>query len=249
MYCCLYLIYRTVLISLAELLVLNCLLDVFNNGCFIPPEQWTTVDVFNNGCFIPPVQLLDMFNNGCFIPPVQLWADREHSPHQTSSVHGSWRKNGLVISTSIHIHQQSWAWDIYSTYTVRKCNWWRFCLALCDEIFDHFPLFDKTLRNIELCNSVISHKTAKSAKTSLTLQLLHTCSCCQGTGASRAWSRYTRWAGPPRPGRPGTGPDPWQPGAPGPEPQIGRDLNYVETILSLNWTPQKHSCSEFWAQN
>ena len=30
------------------------------------------------------------------------------------------------------------------------------CLALWDEIFDHFPLFDDTLRHIELCNSVIS---------------------------------------------------------------------------------------------
>ena len=29
-------------------------------------------------------------------------------------------------------------------------------LALCDEIFNHFPLFDETSGNIELCNSVIS---------------------------------------------------------------------------------------------
>ena len=41
--------------------------------------------------------------------------------------------------------------------TVRKFNWWRYCLALCDIMFDHFPLFDETLRHIELCNSVISH--------------------------------------------------------------------------------------------
>ena len=26
----------------------------------------------------------------------------------------------------------------------------------CDEIFNHFPLFDETLRHIELCNSLIS---------------------------------------------------------------------------------------------
>ena len=29
-------------------------------------------------------------------------------------------------------------------------------IALCDEIFNNFSLFDKTLRHIELCNSVIS---------------------------------------------------------------------------------------------
>ena len=32
-----------------------------------------------------------------------------------------------------------------------------YCLALCEEIFKQFPLFDETLRHIELCNSVISH--------------------------------------------------------------------------------------------
>ena len=31
-------------------------------------------------------------------------------------------------------------------YTVRKF------IALCEEIFDHFPVFDETLRLIELCN-------------------------------------------------------------------------------------------------
>ena len=31
-----------------------------------------------------------------------------------------------------------------------------YCLAVFDEIFDHFPLFDETLRHIELCNNVIS---------------------------------------------------------------------------------------------
>ena len=34
--------------------------------------------------------------------------------------------------------------------TVRKFYWRRYCLALCDEIFDHFPLLDETLRHIEL---------------------------------------------------------------------------------------------------
>ena len=32
------------------------------------------------------------------------------------------------------------------------------CYLLCDEMFDHFSLFDETLRLIELCNSVISHR-------------------------------------------------------------------------------------------
>ena len=29
-------------------------------------------------------------------------------------------------------------------------------LLLCDEIFNHFPLFAETLRHVELCNGVIS---------------------------------------------------------------------------------------------
>ena len=41
-------------------------------------------------------------------------------------------------------------------HTIRKFNYWPYCLALCDEIFHNFTLFDKTLRHIELCNSVIS---------------------------------------------------------------------------------------------
>ena len=41
--------------------------------------------------------------------------------------------------------------------TVRQFNRWRYCLALCDEMFDHFPLFDEILRHIELCDSVIRH--------------------------------------------------------------------------------------------
>ena len=45
------------------------------------------------------------------------------------------------------------------------------CKALCDKIFDSFPLFDKTFRHIELAISVISHITANSAKTFLTVHL------------------------------------------------------------------------------
>ena len=32
-----------------------------------------------------------------------------------------------------------------------------YCLAVCYKILDYFPVFDETLRNIELCNGVISH--------------------------------------------------------------------------------------------
>ena len=44
-----------------------------------------------------------------------------------------------------------------SLYTVanRKFNWRRYCY--CVEMVDHCPLFDETLRHIELCNSVINH--------------------------------------------------------------------------------------------
>ena len=41
--------------------------------------------------------------------------------------------------------------------TVRKFNWWLYCLALWNEIFYYFPLFYEILRHTELCNSVISH--------------------------------------------------------------------------------------------
>ena len=29
--------------------------------------------------------------------------------------------------------------------------------SICDEIYDHFPLFDENLSHLELCNSVIRH--------------------------------------------------------------------------------------------
>ena len=35
-------------------------------------------------------------------------------------------------------------------------------LALCDEMLDHFPLFDETLRHIELCNCVFSQISTKN---------------------------------------------------------------------------------------
>ena len=55
---------------------------------------------------------------------------------------------------------------LHSVCTVRKFTLWRYCLALYDEIFDHFPLFTSH-RALQLHHP--SH-TAKSAKTLLTVQ-------------------------------------------------------------------------------
>ena len=44
----------------------------------------------------------------------------------------------------------------FCTTLLKNFNWWRCYLALCDEIFDHFPLFYETSCHIELCNSVAS---------------------------------------------------------------------------------------------
>ena len=64
---------------------------------------------------------------------------------------------------------------------LENSNWWHYCLALCDEIFDHLALLDETLRHIELCNSLISHTyPAKSAKTFLTV---YRCLIC----GTQAW--------------------------------------------------------------
>ena len=38
------------------------------------------------------------------------------------------------------------SWAIVA-YTVRKFNWWLYCLALYDNIFAPIPLFDETLRH------------------------------------------------------------------------------------------------------
>ena len=52
-------------------------------------------------------------------------------------------------------------------HSVRKFNWKRYCLALCDEFFDHFPPFDETLRHIcRTWQQRYQSNTAKSANTS-----------------------------------------------------------------------------------
>ena len=53
---------------------------------------------------------------------------------------------------------------VLSTLLERKMNWWRYCLSLCDEIFDNFSLFDETLRYIEQSNSDMSHTQRNPSK-------------------------------------------------------------------------------------
>ena len=76
-----------------------------------------------------------------------------------------WNKIGVTQSNDYVSHTVysttfvslgTWPALYVQLYTVRKFNWWRYCLALYDEIFYHFPLFDETLRYIERCKSVIS---------------------------------------------------------------------------------------------
>ena len=38
-------------------------------------------------------------------------------------------------------------YSVHTYCTVRQFIWWLYCLALCDEMFDPFPLFDETWRN------------------------------------------------------------------------------------------------------
>ena len=42
----------------------------------------------------------------------------------------------------------------FSMHTARKFKWWRCCLALCDEIFSNFLLFDETLSHIWPCENL-----------------------------------------------------------------------------------------------
>ena len=43
-------------------------------------------------------------------------------------------------------------------YTVKQVKWWRYCLARCDKIVNHFALFRELYVHtvVELCNSFIS---------------------------------------------------------------------------------------------
>ena len=58
--------------------------------------------------------------------------------------------------TTLSKTEEKFKGPLRDLHTVRKFNWWRYCWALCDEIFDHFPLLDETSLHIELGNSVIS---------------------------------------------------------------------------------------------
>ena len=58
-----------------------------------------------------------------------------------------------------------------ATRTVRKFNWWSYCLALRDELFDNFPLVHETLRHI--CKAMqLRHQSqiAKSVNKVLTVR-------------------------------------------------------------------------------
>ena len=67
-------------------------------------------------------------------------------------------KNGHCFTNHPYCGSQKGGhWMEKIMYTVRKCKCWRYCLARCNEIFAFFPLFDETLRHIELCNNVIRH--------------------------------------------------------------------------------------------
>ena len=51
----------------------------------------------------------------------------------------------LFISRRLYIfsYNRRLYWNYICSYTVRQFNWWCYCSALCDEIFDHFPVFDQ----------------------------------------------------------------------------------------------------------
>ena len=76
-------------------------------------------------------------------------------------------------------------------YTVRKFKWWHYGLALWEEIFDQFPLFDFTShRALQYCHQ---SNTAKCAKTCLTV---YGCLLWAGT-RRRRWTWLTAgWVSP-----------------------------------------------------
>ena len=56
----------------------------------------------------------------------------------------------------------------FAVCTVRKLDWWRNCLALCDEMFCHYPLCDENLRHISRALQLRHQSnTAKSTSTFL----------------------------------------------------------------------------------
>ena len=61
----------------------------------------------------------------------------------------------------------------YDRYTVDKINWWLYCLSRFYEIFDHFSLFDETLRHIDLCAiASYSEISAKMCPTAYSISIL-----------------------------------------------------------------------------
>ena len=54
----------------------------------------------------------------------------------------------LCIKTEpVTAEAEETVYSVQTYCTVRKFIWWLYCLALCDEMFDPFPLFDETWRN------------------------------------------------------------------------------------------------------
>ena len=90
-----------------------------------------------------------------------------------TNLHGKWLcKIGsyLKLVQSLHVRydpklQRAVGWnesrlfcEIKETgsYNVRKFIWWRYCLALCEEIFDRFPLFYLTKLYVTLSFATVS---------------------------------------------------------------------------------------------
>ena len=72
-----------------------------------------------------------------------------------------------VTSFIVNVHKNA-EYLVEVAFTLLENKWWRYSLYLCDEMFNHFPLFDETLRHIEVSNSVISHIQRNPPKLSVT---------------------------------------------------------------------------------
>ena len=127
--------------------------------------------------------------------------------HGVGEVVYCWAKNKTFFSLKgpkwIHIWESGilWTvkiltniWKVSMRRTFRKFTRWRYCLALCNEIFDHLPIFDETLRHIELCNSVIRHMHRNPPKAFLTVQTRHQEEAAgRGGGRGQCQNKFWDW--------------------------------------------------------
>ena len=74
--------------------------------------------------------------------------------YRTCTIVRAWRNQLMTGNLKMTEELVAQLWG--ETCTVRNFNCWRYLLALCDEVFEHFPLFDEMLRHIEFGNCVIS---------------------------------------------------------------------------------------------